>query len=115
MEVFKILNNRYDSEVSSLLTKHSDVVQNRPTRGISKNLFKKRTRLDIRKFSFSHRILDVWNTLPKETGSAPIMITFENRLDKFWSKQDIKFDFKATIDLIHAHKISAGAITADQI
>ena len=46
--------------------------------------------------------------------SAPTAIMFENRLDQFWSKQDIKFDFEATIDFIHAHKISAGTLTADQ-
>ena len=114
VEVFKIMNNKYDPEVSSLLIKHSNVVQNRPTRRTFKKLFKKRARLDIMKSSFSHRIVNVWNHLPEEVVSAPTMITFENRLDTFWSKQDITFNFEATIDLIHADKIATGTLTADQ-
>jgi len=34
-------------------------------RGHSKNLFKRRSRLDIRKFAFSNRIVDIWNSLSK--------------------------------------------------
>jgi len=33
------------------------------TRGHSLKLIKPRCRLDIRKFSFAHRIIDVWNSL----------------------------------------------------
>jgi len=33
------------------------------TRGHSLELIKPRCRLDIRKFSFAHRVIDVWNSL----------------------------------------------------
>ena len=105
VEVFKILNNWYDPEVSSLLSKHSGVVPNMPTRVTSNKLFKKRARLDIRKFSFSHCIVNAWNNPPEETVSAPTVITFENRLDAFLSKQGMKFDFEVTIALFMPAKL----------
>ena len=42
VEVFKIMNNKYDPVVSRLLTKHFNVVQTRPSRGTSKKLCKKK-------------------------------------------------------------------------
>jgi len=33
-------------------------------RGHSKKLFKRRNRLDIRKYVFANRIVDKWNVLP---------------------------------------------------
>ena len=39
--------------------------------------------------------------------SAPI-ITLENRLDKFWSKQDVKYDFAITLNLLQLHIFATG-------
>ena len=83
VEVFKIMNNMYDPEVSNLL-------------------------ILIRKFFFGHCIVNVWNNLPEETVPTLTMITFENRFNTFWSKQDIQFNFEATIET------DTGAMAADQ-
>ena len=40
-EVYNMINGIFDTEVSSFLTKHADVVQNRSICGHSKNLFNK--------------------------------------------------------------------------
>ena len=45
IEVYKMMNGIYDTDVSSFLPKHSDVAQNRSTHGHSKKLFKIYSRL----------------------------------------------------------------------
>lgn len=51
-------------------------------RGHSKKLHKPRTNLDVRKYFFSHRIIDKWNGLTEEEVSAPNTRTFKLRYDK---------------------------------
>ena len=43
---------------------------NRTTRGHSKKIQKKRGDKDVRKFNFSNRIIDQWNSLPEQIVSA---------------------------------------------
>ena len=42
---------------------------------------------DLRKFIFT-----VWNSLPNHVVSADTINTFKNRLDKFWSDQEVLYD-----------------------
>ena len=67
----------------------------RDMRSHTKKLFKRRARLNIRQKFFSHRIVDLWNDLPQKTVDSPSIKCFENKLDKYWQNQDLKFDFKA--------------------
>ena len=53
------------------------------TRGNKKKLFKYRARLDVRKYSFSNRVVDLWNSLPDSVISAETVFTFETRLDDY--------------------------------
>ena len=50
---------------------------------------------DIRKFSFSNRIIPLWNSLPDNIVSSPTLNTFKARLDKFWENQDVRYNWKA--------------------
>jgi len=43
----------------------------------------------LRKYSFTVRIVNLWNSLPKNVVSANTVNTFKNRLDKFWSDQEL--------------------------
>ena len=52
LEVYKILSHTNDQSVSDILTLHDEMVQNRPTRGHSRKLYKKKVKLDVKKFSF---------------------------------------------------------------
>ena len=52
------------------------------TRNQGLKISKKYSRTDIRKFTFSNRIVDQWNTLPLEVKQAPSINTFKNRIDK---------------------------------
>ena len=61
IETFKILNGFYDD--SACPTLHRAVYEN--TRGHCMNLFKMHARKDARKYNFSVRVVDVWNSLPE--------------------------------------------------
>jgi len=59
-------------------------------------LEKSRVKYHLRKFSFSNRVVNIWNSLPNWVVSANITNTFKARLDKFWHNQDV-YDFKAQL------------------
>ena len=56
------------------------------TRGHNFTLVKKQSRLDVRKFSFSQRTINVWNTLSEESVHASVVNMFKNRIDKYLVK-----------------------------
>jgi len=56
-------------------------------RGHIMKLSKQRTSLDVRKFSFSQRVMQEWNKLSQDVVDAtPVNHQFKNRLDKFWQR-----------------------------
>ena len=57
----------------------------------------------IRKQSFSFRIVEPWNSLPEKIVTAPSLNSLERRLDKFWSSQDIKYNFRETLRITHSN------------
>jgi len=91
IEVYKILTNKYDSRVNLYLEKQQDSI----TRGHSLKLANNRYHYDLRKFSFAPRIVNVWNSLQEI--SADKTNTFKRRLDKFWQRQDILYDYKVEL------------------
>ena len=60
-------------------------------------LYKRHSRLDIRRFNFTIRVVDCWNSLPQHVINAPSIYAFENRLDKFWNNLVCKYDFEAAL------------------
>ena len=54
-----------DLEASNFFTMNS-----RETRGHGKKIMKQPSRLNLRKFSFSHRVVDDWNSLPSKVVEA---------------------------------------------
>ena len=67
------------------------------TRGHNLRLNKFRVKYDLRKYYFTSRIVNVWNSLSSFVVSADSVNCFKNRLDKFWSNQDIIYDYQAEI------------------
>ena len=59
IEVFKILNG-YENIDSNICF---EIKESKITRGHNYTLVKKQSRLDIRKYSFSQRTINVWNNL----------------------------------------------------
>ena len=81
--MFKILNGyeNIDSNIFSLEIKQSKI-----TRGPNFTLVKKQSRLDVIKFSFSQRTINVWNKLPAECVHANSVNMFKNKIDKYLVK-----------------------------
>jgi len=52
---------------------------------------------DLRKFNFINRVIPILNTLSDHGVSAETVNTFRNRLDRFWSNQDVLYDYTADL------------------
>ena len=85
IEVFKIFNG-YENIESNIL---SEIKESKLTRGHNYTLVKKQSRWDVtfvRKFSFSHRTINVWNQLSTECVHASSVNMFKNKIDKYLVK-----------------------------
>ena len=56
------------------------------TRGHNYTLVKKQSRLDVRKFSFSQRTINVWNNLSADCVHASSVNMFKKKIDKYLVK-----------------------------
>ena len=61
------------------------------TRGHSLKLFKRRSSLLVRANSFSHRVVDNWNSLTEDIVNAPSLNAFKSRLNRFGREHPNKF------------------------
>jgi len=93
IETYKIVTGKYDIAVSPKLEKVNSYI----TRGNDLRLHKRRSRYDLRKYSFTNRVVDVWNCLPNWVVSADTTNNFKTRLDKHWHNEDIIYDFTAQL------------------
>ena len=82
IEVFKTLNG-YENIDSNIFF---EIRQIKITRGHNFTLVKKQSRLDVRKFSFSQRTINVWNKLSIECVHASSVNMFKNKIDKYLVK-----------------------------
>ena len=57
-----------------------------------------RSKYDMRKFYFTNRVDDQWNSLPNRVVTANNTKIFNKWLDQYWQHQDIIFDFRAQIE-----------------
>ena len=63
-----------------------EIKESKIPRGHNFTLVKKQSRLDVRKFSFSQRSINVWNKLSTECVRASSVNVFKNRIDKYLVK-----------------------------
>ena len=66
-----------------------EIKESKITRGHNFTLVKKQSRLDVRKFSFSQRTINVWNTLSEECVHASSVNMFKNREEKYLLKAGV--------------------------
>ena len=95
IEVYKILHKKYDRDVATFLKLKKDESSRTGLRGHSMQLFPQRANRTLRHNSFTMRVIPVWNKLPQEVIEAPSTNSFKNRLDKYWSKQEMLYDYRA--------------------
>jgi hypothetical protein len=93
IELYKIINNLYDSETTIEITYAPYTC----TRGNSFKLFSQHSRYELRKHFFINRVTNIWNSLPNKVTSAPNLNAFKSQLDKFWANQEILYDWQADI------------------
>ena len=60
-----------------------EIKESKITRGQNFTLVKKQIRLDVRKFSFSQKTINVWNKLSTKCVNASSVNMFKNRIDKY--------------------------------
>ncbi|MCU7801386.1 MAG: reverse transcriptase family protein, partial [gamma proteobacterium symbiont of Lucinoma myriamae] len=88
VEVYRIINGIDYCDKDKLFT----LQQSDRTRGHRFKMYKKKFRLDIRRYSFSQRVIDHWNKLPDSVVSAQSINMFKSRLNSHWKALAIKFD-----------------------
>ena len=60
---------------------------------LTRELYQQRGNTNFRKYSFSFRIVQFWNSLPDIVIDPPSVNSFEYRLDQFWQDQSMRFDY----------------------
>ena len=85
IQVFKILNNSFNT-----FAEHFLELSDRAGRKNSLKLFKTRNYLDIGKFSFTSRVVDLWNEIPLTVVLSSDGNTFKCNLDKLMKKSKEK-------------------------
>ena len=60
-----------------------EIKESKITRGHNYTLLKKQSRLDVRKYSFSKRTINVWNNLSTDCVHASSVNIFKNKIDKY--------------------------------
>jgi len=67
------------------------------TRGHDLRLRKSRAKYDLRKYFFSNRVVNVWNSLPGHVVNVDTVNCFKSRLDKLWANQELMYNFRSEI------------------
>ena len=83
IEVVKISKHDYNV-VSELIYNINKVM-----RGNDFRLSKNRSHYDLRKFSFTNRIVNIWKRLPNAVVDVDFLDLFKSKLDNFWMSQDV--------------------------
>jgi hypothetical protein len=96
IEVFKIINYIYDP-LTTVDMFELNTTSN--TRGHSKKIKIKTSRLNVRKYTFAVRIVEIWNSLPESVIQAKTVKQFEIGLDEHWKHHECKYDFTANINI----------------
>lgn len=92
IEVYKMLHGIYDNSTTiGLPLSGTDC-----TRGHKFKLVKTHMHYDLRKYFFSNRVVNVWNSLPAEVVEATSVNSFKNNFDKFFANCDLKFNYELT-------------------
>ena len=85
IQVYKIFTSIDNIETNKFFI----IDHGQETRGHNKKIRKKACRLDIRKHSFSNRVVNFWNSLPQEVVESDSLATFKKGLDRYMNSLNI--------------------------
>ena len=88
IQVFRIINN-----IDSNIFEDFFELDLGSTRGNNRKLIKPRASTSVKLNSFSHRVVNDWNSLPNTVVLSTSLNCFKSNLNKFWSDIPFKFDF----------------------
>jgi len=89
IETFKIVNRKYDINPELFFQLDEGIEGDR--RGHDHKLFKKRFRLNVRKYAFSNRVIDNWNLLSANCVICSTINTFKKHLSSELESEVVKF------------------------
>jgi len=69
------------------------------TRGNKFKLVQHHCHYNLRKNNFTNHVIPIWKSLSNHVISAETVNTFKNCLDKFWSDQEVMYDYNTDTDL----------------
>ena len=67
------------------------------SRGNQLKLMKERPKYDLKKFTFTNRVNNIWNSLPNNIIMSLTTNQFKNSLDKFWINQEVRYNYDAEL------------------
>jgi len=88
-----IVNDIYDEKVAPILRFNMTSV----TRGNKFKLYNQTFIHNFRKYFFSARIVNIWNSLPNWVVDVQSVDLFKVRLDRFWAEQEVMYDWKSEL------------------
>ena len=88
IEVFKLLNGHENNIYPNVFCEMKTCKTTKRTRGHDFKLMKGQSRLDVRKYSFSHRSMNEWNKLSADCVHSSSNKMFKNRIDNYRKGQD---------------------------
>ena len=86
VETFRIINNIDKVYSNTIFPKNENT-----TRGHKHKIYKRQCRTNIRKYIFSQRVVDIWNSLPAKVIESNTVNGFKNQLNLHWKDLEIKF------------------------
>ena len=86
IETFKIVNRKYDINPELFFQ-----LDNGDRKGHDHKLFKKRFRLNVRKYAFSNKVIDNWNLLSANCVNCSTINTFKKHLSSELELEVVKF------------------------
>ena len=87
LQVYRIING-----IDRLNFKDFFKLDTSCTRGHTWKLWKPQAETKLRQNTFSHRVINTWNSLPSEVVNSPSINSFKNALEKHWKTQDFKYN-----------------------
>ena len=55
-------------------------------------IFQDHVKYNLRKYFFSNRVIQTWNSLPDFVVASGTTNSFKNNLDKFWFNEEVKYN-----------------------